>query len=278
VGGIFSKHIVDGGLTILSRFPIIASDSIVFSKGISADSLAAKGVLYAKIEVSEKFQFHLFNTHLQASYHDSKSTKKLSVFERIRSSQLWELWEFIDKMTGDDSLPIVLAGDMNVIGGSEEYGRMMDLLNGKYFETEDILKKIYGYHPPTTSDMIFVDEEWIPREIVLTDVNSLMRPSRLDYIFLLSRKSASFNLKDSPDLQIEKEESLPNELVTIYDSIDGKEKPFGKEMDRNSKKIRGKSCLEVKECQVEQFFVKGEYFTQLSDHYGVSCKFGIMSE
>jgi len=269
---------VDGGLTILSRFPIIASDSIVFSKGISADSLAAKGVLYAKIEVSEKFQFHLFNTHLQASYHDNKSTKKLSVFERIRSSQLWELWEFVDKMTGDDSLPIVLAGDMNVIGGSDEYGRMMDLLNGKYFEADDILKRIYGYHPPTTADMIFVDEEWIPREIVLTDVNSLMRPSRLDYIFLLSRKSASFNLKDTPDLQIEKEESLPNELVTIYDSTDGKEKPFEKEGDRNSKKIRGKSGLEVKECQVEQFFVKGEYFTQLSDHYGVSCKFGIMSE
>ena len=63
----FSKYLVDGGLVILSRFPIINSSFIPFKYGVLSDSLAQKGVLYAKIEIKNSVM-HLFTTHLQASY------------------------------------------------------------------------------------------------------------------------------------------------------------------------------------------------------------------
>jgi endonuclease/exonuclease/phosphatase family metal-dependent hydrolase len=65
-----SKYLVDGGLVILSRFPIIESAFIPFKYGVLSDSLAQKGVLYAKIEIKNTI-LHLFTTHLQASYFGS---------------------------------------------------------------------------------------------------------------------------------------------------------------------------------------------------------------
>lgn len=73
--------LVDGGLMIVSRLPIVETDFYCYPNGIHADALAAKGVLYAKIDASSRFfennlecgpdnkkYIHVFCTHLQASY------------------------------------------------------------------------------------------------------------------------------------------------------------------------------------------------------------------
>jgi endonuclease/exonuclease/phosphatase family metal-dependent hydrolase len=65
-----SKYLADGGLVILSRFPIIESAFIPFKYGVLSDSLAQKGVLYAQIQIKNSI-LHLFTTHLQASYFGS---------------------------------------------------------------------------------------------------------------------------------------------------------------------------------------------------------------
>jgi len=65
----------DSGLLILSRLPISASDSMAFgTAGLSLDSGAAKGVVYARIQVtpptdsSPGHHLDVFNCHLQATH------------------------------------------------------------------------------------------------------------------------------------------------------------------------------------------------------------------
>lgn len=56
----------DGGLLILSRYPIVATGFHVFETKGRSDS--AKGVLYAKIKLTDSDYLHLFTTHCEASY------------------------------------------------------------------------------------------------------------------------------------------------------------------------------------------------------------------
>lgn len=65
---IFSNYVTDSGLLILSRFPIIEQEFCPYPYGVASDSLSYKGVLYAKIAVTEGRILHLFNTHTQATY------------------------------------------------------------------------------------------------------------------------------------------------------------------------------------------------------------------
>jgi endonuclease/exonuclease/phosphatase family metal-dependent hydrolase len=64
---LFSGFLTDGGLLIMSRFPIIDSEFHPYPYGVLCDAISYKGVLYAKIMIGDKI-LHLFNTHTQATY------------------------------------------------------------------------------------------------------------------------------------------------------------------------------------------------------------------
>jgi hypothetical protein len=49
VPSFFSGYATDGGLLILSRFPIIEQEFCPYPYGVVSDALSYKGVLYAKI-------------------------------------------------------------------------------------------------------------------------------------------------------------------------------------------------------------------------------------
>jgi hypothetical protein len=55
-----------------NRFPIIESEFRPFRYSVLADSLANKGILYAKIMIKDSYVM-VFNTHTQASYFGSSS-------------------------------------------------------------------------------------------------------------------------------------------------------------------------------------------------------------
>lgn len=63
----FSTFLLDGGLAILSKHPIVSSKFYPYTFGIFSDGTCQKGVLYSKIILGNK-HLHLFNTHTQASY------------------------------------------------------------------------------------------------------------------------------------------------------------------------------------------------------------------
>ena len=52
---------------LILRFPIIESEFRPFRYSVLSDSLANKGILYAKVKIKDSYLM-LFNTHLQASY------------------------------------------------------------------------------------------------------------------------------------------------------------------------------------------------------------------
>lgn len=64
--------LADGGLLIISRYPIVESQFLGFkTPAILSDTLALKGCLYAKIDIGARDGTHLqlFSTHTQASYY-----------------------------------------------------------------------------------------------------------------------------------------------------------------------------------------------------------------
>ncbi len=74
----FSKTIVDGGLLILSRFPIIEYQYRPFRYSVLSDSLAQKGCLYTKIKIRDSYLV-VINLHLQASYLNSSEYQAVSI-------------------------------------------------------------------------------------------------------------------------------------------------------------------------------------------------------
>jgi len=235
---IISKYLIDGGLLIVSRFPIVVSNEVTYSECMQADALAAKGAIHALIQIQPGHLIHVFNTHLQASYNDPKSLTKFQKSKWVRTSQLQELVTFMHEHTKNDTHPIMLLGDFNVNGrktaqdasDSEEYLNMMQIL-AQHFEPLDLLRETLGYHPATVGD---IHEDGSPREVHLTNVNDLKITKRLDYIWWLKRKEQQSSVAADTPASIE---AKPNS------------------------------------CAVVPLFVEGSPFTQLSDHYAVCGEF-----
>jgi endonuclease/exonuclease/phosphatase family metal-dependent hydrolase len=109
---------IDSGLVIASRYPIIAVDTVVFSKasgfrehGIYADGFAAKGVLHARIRLGDTAavanEIDVFISHLESR--DAS----------IRATQYDELSQFISRHSSP-SIPLLILGDLNTPGGPVE--------------------------------------------------------------------------------------------------------------------------------------------------------------
>jgi len=58
---------IDGGLVLLSRFPIVKTGVYKFARGVFSDRLIAKGALYARIELAPQRHINVFLAHLQTS-------------------------------------------------------------------------------------------------------------------------------------------------------------------------------------------------------------------
>lgn len=114
----YSKHLIDGGLLIVSRFPIIESKFERFDHGALSDSICSKGVLFAKIQIKNSF-IGLFAVHFQASYFDiSHSQWDFTI--KTRTDQTEFLINFIyEKIFNCDKsernrTTFILVGDFNI--------------------------------------------------------------------------------------------------------------------------------------------------------------------
>jgi len=76
----FSKNIIDGGLLILSRFPVVDTEFKPYTYAILDCIFGQKGCLFVKIRIKDSYLV-IVNTHLQASYFGTTQedwVKKLS--------------------------------------------------------------------------------------------------------------------------------------------------------------------------------------------------------
>jgi endonuclease/exonuclease/phosphatase family metal-dependent hydrolase len=73
---------VDGGLVIASKLPIVTAQWSGFPRGTHSDALAEKGVLYAKVELTnqqdteKRCYLHVFNTHTQVRFCDVSAWRR----------------------------------------------------------------------------------------------------------------------------------------------------------------------------------------------------------
>jgi len=211
--GFFSGYATDGGLVILSRFPIVYSEFSPYPYGVLSDALSYKGVLYAKIQVGSGRIAHVFNTHTQASYYGVDLNNFLATFE-TRYYQLKCARKYIEEKTrdvGDNDL-IIFAGDFNANGQSDnvkakayreavkhragfddlldelenEYQAMVEILSGqREDELIDCAKLANNGECPVTYADVHTDFQGnvVPKETVLTDAEDLKTTQSLDYVF-----------------------------------------------------------------------------------------------
>mmetsp|Transcript_11484 Transcript_11484/g.14976 ORF Transcript_11484/g.14976 Transcript_11484/m.14976 type:complete len:326 (+) Transcript_11484:118-1095(+) len=140
---------MDGGLLILTKFPIVETGTLYYKNGCSSDKLAAKGVLYAKLNIDEGKNLHVFTTHTQASYHYKATEQDV----RIRKKQLTELVNFIqEKIEKAPDDPVVVTGDFNMDNLQEdcpEYDHLVETLN-RNMRFIDAVLETKGKHIPTS--------------------------------------------------------------------------------------------------------------------------------
>jgi len=277
---VFSTFLLDGGLLLLSKYPIVENDGIIFPQGVHSDGLCSKGVVYAKIQItnSRNAYIHVFLTHTQASYGTKQSLTvppgasfmsnlpmalsgnqtnlhgNACPSEVMRTKQLQQLKEFIELKAGHDQQPIFILGDLNVNGrkyeesteDSEPYKKMISILSSPAYHIRDVLKESFGGQPVTFAD---VREEQggklVARETQLTDHSELYTRQRLDYIFFADKAPTRLSVTTT---------STGGRMVLIDEE----------ERHTHSFKIKDNSTM------VQPFFVERRPFSQLSDHYGVS--------
>jgi endonuclease/exonuclease/phosphatase family metal-dependent hydrolase len=188
----FSKHLANNALLILSRFPIISNDYISFSKYGGYDGIIEKGCNYCKIQVGINTNIHLFNTHLQSSFckNDTESTS-------IRQLQLKQLKQFISKKESEDEKsPVVCCGDFNI--------NYFNTLEKDYlYEIMTPLKDIYDKSTESSIDILY-DKNGMENDNICNvcklckeDIKSnyIIEKQRLDYIFF-NKKNTKFKLKE----------------------------------------------------------------------------------
>lgn len=101
------------GLILLSEFPIVGTNSMVFNHDNSAgfDWDANKGIHYTQIRLPGMPKpLELLNTHMQADY--NTAFDPLHVTQAARRRQIVELGDFLWRTASRDG-PVVFVGDFN---------------------------------------------------------------------------------------------------------------------------------------------------------------------
>lgn len=229
--------------------------------------MSIKGALHAFIELNPDKKMHIYTTHTQASYDLNNVINEDDT--AIRLSQFSLLHNFIYDTASMDKEPVMVVGDLNVDAAvhptgvpitrpskesSPEYTKMVEVIKGtgvkhsqsdeRWFEhpwkmndLKDVVYDGYGYHPVTFGDYKTNEQgELIPAETVLTNWDQLMTVQSIDRIFWSDRDTNRIRLA-SP--HVEKFWVEENTKMT--------------EEERES-----------------------TGFTQISDHYGISCEIQII--
>lgn len=188
----FPPKIIDAGLVIASKFPIVKTEYHTFSQAISRsiDYIVAKGALYARVslfaDAPERYA-HVFTMHLQAN-----NGLQDVPFDKVRRTQLVEIARFVSRMTEDDPMGVViLAGDFNVDAragfddprSSDEYREAVRVLQRirSDMSVRDLLYEANNHsHPVTTAGGL---------------KGTHQTNERLDYIFLSAVEGGQVELE-----------------------------------------------------------------------------------
>ncbi|MFE7533027.1 sphingomyelin phosphodiesterase [Streptomyces rhizosphaericola] len=110
----------DGGVTILSKWPIVRKEQYVYKDACGADWWSNKGFAYAVLNV-DGARVHVVGTHAQSTDPGCSAGEAAT----MRSRQFRALDAFLDAKKIPASEQVVVAGDFNVDGHSAEYASFL---------------------------------------------------------------------------------------------------------------------------------------------------------
>jgi exonuclease III len=102
--------IISGGIFIASKFKFISVLEEKFINCSLQDCLASKGMCYAKIKVTDFFNYNVIGTHLQDGDTDLGNTRRY---------QISQMREFIEKVNNEKTEPFYVIGDFNICNNLE---------------------------------------------------------------------------------------------------------------------------------------------------------------
>ena len=193
--GFFGSHLIDGGLLILSRYPILEWEFRPFEFAIFPDTLADKGVLYCKLDI-EGVPLQLVTAHTQSAY-ETSDMDLYRLYRSVTLRQIGKIAEFIREKRSKTGL-IVLVGDLNVnaLAGKkpqsdpamDEYAAMMSVLQDLH--PSDVLYEACGFHPATHGRL----SNGEPEETVLTEAAAQGKEEALDYLFTFNESEGELGV------------------------------------------------------------------------------------
>ncbi|MEV0924739.1 sphingomyelin phosphodiesterase [Streptomyces spongiicola] len=120
-GGAYSAVVPeDGGVTVLSKWPIVRKEQYVYKDACGADWWSNKGFVYTVLDVNGS-RVHVVGTHAQSTDPGCAAGEAA----RMRSRQFRALDAFLDTKRIPASEQVLVAGDFNVDTHTAEYATML---------------------------------------------------------------------------------------------------------------------------------------------------------
>ncbi|MFD0141112.1 MULTISPECIES: sphingomyelin phosphodiesterase [unclassified Streptomyces] len=110
----------DGGVTILSKWPIVRKEQYVYKDACGADWYSNKGFVYTVLDVNGS-KVHVVGTHAQSTDPGCSAGEAA----QMRSRQFKAMDAFLDGKNIPANEQVIVAGDMNVDSRTPEYGTML---------------------------------------------------------------------------------------------------------------------------------------------------------
>jgi len=111
--------LLNGGVKILSKFPILSTDGMMFSNRTTGEQLVNKGALRVRLHAPETGAvFNVIGTHMQAT---DSSLQKTGTGSSIRQLQMREILDWADTLEIPKSEPVFITGDFNVEYDTPEF-------------------------------------------------------------------------------------------------------------------------------------------------------------
>ncbi|MEU2546113.1 sphingomyelin phosphodiesterase [Streptomyces roseolus] len=110
----------DGGVTILSKWPIVRKEQYVYKDACGADWYSNKGFAYAVLDVNGS-RVHVVGTHAQSTDPGCSAGEAA----QTRSRQFKAMDAFLDAKNIPAGEQVIVAGDLNVDSRTPEYATML---------------------------------------------------------------------------------------------------------------------------------------------------------
>jgi sphingomyelin phosphodiesterase len=110
----------DGGVTVLSKWPIVRKEQYVYKDACGADWYSNKGFVYTVLDVNGT-KVHVVGTHAQSTDPGCSAGEAA----QMRSRQFKAMDAFLDAKNVPANEQVIVAGDFNVDSRTPEYATML---------------------------------------------------------------------------------------------------------------------------------------------------------